>query len=48
MGAAICRTGRVAMNEHGVFIPFGSERLAGVLTLPGDDFEMIWVLLPGQ
>jgi alpha/beta superfamily hydrolase len=36
------------VNEHGVFVPFGSERLAAVLSLPDRDPETVWVLLPGQ
>jgi pimeloyl-ACP methyl ester carboxylesterase len=36
------------VNEYPVFVPFGQERLACVLTVPDDEVLGLWVLLTGQ
>jgi hypothetical protein len=37
------------VNEYPVFVPYGPERLACVLTVPdGEEIRGLWVLMPGQ
>ena len=38
----------MSVPEHAVFVPFGSDRLAGVLTLPHGDPTGVVLLLDAQ
>jgi hypothetical protein len=36
------------MIEYPIFVPFGREHLAGVLSVPDDQITGLWILMPGQ